>query len=330
MYAARLSDYSNLIFHIGVHKTGTSYLQSVLRANTALLRQTGIHYPEYRDPLRAEQANGNHSLAVQKCPGQTSLWSELSEMLHLESDCDTLLISAEEFARKSALENLTDRLRIEAPETPVQFIIYLRRYDQLLESAYAQSVRGKYSGPITECGYNMKFRSILQRIASQTGLKSLAIRPYNQQLWPDGSLGRDFMATLGLSGLWDQLQMDTAAVVNQSLPRIQTYVLSCLTSPQAKRAMMDYFKVNPPKTEESSRYFYSPPERQEINRFFLEEDRAFLTELGIDDPESFLDSNAFPDAADWTPFQPEQVAISQYLTEFIDWRLSPRVPPDKP
>ena len=43
MRAAQFSDYSSLIFHIGLHKTGTSYLQAMLRANAPLLREAGIH-----------------------------------------------------------------------------------------------------------------------------------------------------------------------------------------------------------------------------------------------------------------------------------------------
>lgn len=252
-------------------------------------------------------------------------------MLDLSSDCKRLLISAEDYARPAQLEKLIDRLRDEAPEVPVLFLVYLRRYDQLLESSYAQSVRGKYFGPITDCGYNMEFRAILQRIISQHGQKSLVIRPYNRKLWPEGSLALDFMDTLGLRGLWDRVRVDTDALVNKSLPRVQTHILSCLTSPQAKRAMLDYFKLKPPEIADSpGRYFYPPAERREINRQFLEGDRSLLAQLGIADPEAFLDSESFPDAEDWTPFQPGHAALSHYLAEFIDWRLTPPLPPVKP
>ena len=265
---------------------------------------------------------------MNRSPGHASLWDGLSGLLDLASDCGTLLISAEDYARPTQLAKLADRLRAEAPDVPVRFIVYLRRYDQLLESAYAQSVRGQFSGPITDCGYNMEFRAILRRILDHPGQCTLVVRPYNRQHWPQGALARDFLQALGLDALWGRMQVDPGAVVNPSLPRAQTHILSCLTSPPAKHALLKYFTLNPPPIPDGpSRYFYAPSERLAINRQFLDGDRALLNALGITDPEGFLDSESFPDAADWTPFQPDPAAIMAYLAAFIDWRLAPKPPP---
>ncbi len=322
--AYRLSGYRALVLHIGVYKTGSSHLQALFLANRAALASRSIHFPPYRDPGMAQRRGGNHSMAVLRM-GTNGLWPGLSETLDLASPHATLLLSAEDFARPDRLAHVLDRLPVEAPGLDSRFIAYLRRYDHLLESAYAQAVKHREHGPLEPDAQGVRFHQDLPRIRDRLGHRALILRPYTARHWPGGQIGQDFTTALGWTGLWAQMTEGREARQNVGLSRVHTHLLSRLTAVADKQALLAYFSDHPPPGAETqtSRFFLSPATRRQLNRDCLKQDAAMFRDLGIDDPVDFLDLESFPDADSWTPFRPDTPALDRYLQQFFDRHQAP-------
>ena len=330
MCAARFSDYSDLLFHIGLHKTGTSYLQALLRANAAALGSAGIHYPEYRDPFLAAQRDGNHTTAVNKSAPGLPLAGALDQYLDLSSPCPTLLLSAEQFSQAPGIAALAGEAELLARERRPRFVVYFRRYDELSERAWSQAVKDWAVGPFSSPYYDVDL-GLLPRLApliAAYGTRAITIRPYNPQVWVDGRLGADFFTALGRAEIWPLMANRRDTTKNAALSRSHSWLLSQVADRRQKQRLLAHFADHPlPVPPETSRFFLSPAERQALNRTGLAADREMFAAMGIRDPVAFLDLESFPDAESWTPFEPDRKALDPYLAEFLAIPAPKNTPP---
>jgi len=121
-----------------LHKTGTSAVQSYLAHHRDILYKAGIFYP----PTHSFEAH--HGLSSRLNSNRTSLEDAIKNVnrtlttMSNMSDSDTLLLSSEMFS-----ENVDPRSFKYLPEifSEIDFVIYVRRQDELLESAYNQQVK---------------------------------------------------------------------------------------------------------------------------------------------------------------------------------------------
>lgn len=335
MCAARFSDYSDLLFHLGLHKTGTSYLQALLRANAQVLQSAGIHYPEYRDPVRAAQRDGNHTSAVRKSAPELPLAEGLDQHLDLSSTCPTLLLSAEQFSHTASVATLAGEAELLARDRKPHFVVYFRRYDELSESVWSQVVKGGVVGPFTPHYYGVDEGLFprLQPLIAAYGMQALTIRPYNPQLWVDGRLGADFFTAIGRPELWPLMVGRRDETKNVALSRSHTWLLSQVADRKQTTRLIAYFADHPlPVPPDSSRFFLSPAKRRALNRSALAADREMFAAMGISDPVAFLDLESFPDKESWTPFVPDRKALDPYLAEFLAIHVPKKRParPAKP
>ncbi|NJN23241.1 MAG: hypothetical protein HC810_01000 [Acaryochloridaceae cyanobacterium RL_2_7] len=87
-----------MFLHIGLHKTGSTYIQKVFAENRELIRELGIDYPS----LGAEFLFGHHNLAWSLMPGKQLLETtdfsiaKLTQYLH-DSSVESTVLSSEEF-----------------------------------------------------------------------------------------------------------------------------------------------------------------------------------------------------------------------------------------
>lgn len=320
MCAARFSDYSDLLFHIGLHKTGTSYLQAMLRANAPALRGAGIHYPEYRDPVRASLRDGNHCDALRESDPGLPMAEGLDQHLDLSAPCPALLLSAEFFSHEDKIAALAAEAELLSRERRPRFVVYIRRYDEQSESVWTEEVKNWTVWPYSSPNYNVDL-GLLPRLApliAAYGPQSLIVRPYNPLLWVDGALGADFFTALGRPELWPLMTNLRDAVRNTGLSRSHSWLLAQLEDQKQKRRLLAHFADHPlPVPPEASRFFLSPAERRALNQTGLAADREMFDAMGIADPVAFLDLESFPDAESWTPFEPDRKALDPYLAEFL-------------
>lgn len=134
---------AKLVLHIGAHKTGTSYLQSLFHHNRAMLRADGIHYPK----LGANKSH--HILAGAWIPlpdipdrffgpgGAEELWNRfITDHAGLDG---TVFLSAENFSRLEPrsvdMRSLAQRL---SAFDQVQVVYTVRHQVELVQSVWLQ------------------------------------------------------------------------------------------------------------------------------------------------------------------------------------------------
>lgn len=310
--------YKTVIFHLGLHKTGTSYLQKIFSEHPGALKARSVHYPEFVTG-NAQAHGGNHSVTIISYDETRPLHDHFSRFINLNSECETLLISGEELSRPFYSRKYIPRIVEAFGEANYKFVFYFRRPDHLLESVYAESVKRKLCGDINGAKYELDFLKITKPFAEAFGKDSVVIRPYNAKLWPGGSLGADFCEAIGAPGLWADIAPAQTNRVNVALNRSQTFMLSLLKSPKAKEKLLEMYKTKPLHlSEEGAKFFRSPEDRKRINGFYLPGLREFGNYYGISDIETFLDLNNFEDDKDWKPFTPHWRIMLSYMAALSD------------
>jgi hypothetical protein len=147
---------SNLILHVGLHKTGTSAIQAFANSNRELLLAKGLFYPEYEDVLNTK-AHAHHELAHSLAGHEKSRLSKKQLATLVEKwkrksgqTKSHILISSEAFSRHvDLLQNGTwlqkrkaylNRVADIFSDFRIKVIIILRRQDDYIRSLYQEEV----------------------------------------------------------------------------------------------------------------------------------------------------------------------------------------------
>jgi hypothetical protein len=134
-----------VILHIGLPKTGTTYLQTLFAANRSALAEQGIYYPG--EPGEPSQHMAARDLRGQPTRGakdirQVGQWDALCKAVR-STPLPTALISAE------SLSALTRRQAARAvngfPDHDVQVVVTCRDVGRVLVSAWQQGIRSGHT-----------------------------------------------------------------------------------------------------------------------------------------------------------------------------------------
>ncbi|WP_374450364.1 hypothetical protein, partial [Stella sp.] len=186
--------------HIGLHKTGTTSLQSYIARNRDNLAAAGFHVP--RTGSR-HQLEGHHLLAWSLSgtrPGRLAgidpdrMWNDLRNELE-RSACPNAILSAEDF---SVLDDRqVRRLGVLLDGFEIVPIVILRRPGDLLEGAYRTHVAllGG-SKPVEEFvrewrSEHFSYDVLLRRWRQMPGVSSMLIASYD-----DPAVGRDVVGAV--------------------------------------------------------------------------------------------------------------------------------------
>jgi hypothetical protein len=212
----------HLILHIGLSKTGSSSIQRVLADQRPALQEMGIFMPH--SPGRA-----NHGLLPASLVNDTAIlwgfhpgiWEGMSrearlerfrrewaeEMASLPAWAERCIITAEQIGSLMRQDNEVQRLAdmLHAHFATVQVVVYLRRQDQHLASAYTQWLRGGVmedpalpeDGPETLFEYD--YGPMLARYARAFGQDAVCPRIFSRATLVGGDVVEDFFAAAGFS-----------------------------------------------------------------------------------------------------------------------------------
>jgi hypothetical protein len=217
---------TQLVLHIGPHKTGTTYIQQNLYELAPLLAERGVCYPTDKWIFHF----GHHDLIDREMVG--SLRQDLAACV--PADATTVVLSTENFDR---LEEPAIRLLREQVDDPVRIVFYLRRADALLYSTWQEDVKfgSEESFPRFLLRHLAKpFSSelinpalVLDRWASVFGLDSIRIFDYDHLVETGVDLCKSFLQeVLGVEGL----DPSTTTLINKSLARADAELLRALNS----------------------------------------------------------------------------------------------------
>ena len=139
-----------IIFHIGTGKTGTTAIQNTLHNNRRkLLKKNGVLYPV----MKSVPLIGTKKISANHCAYFNTITNEYSEerISTFSRDLDDVLRTAKKknaktivfscesiFQRSKVLPPLFSNALKDLKAEKVRFILYLRRQDLLLESAWKQ------------------------------------------------------------------------------------------------------------------------------------------------------------------------------------------------
>lgn len=195
--------------HIGVPKTGTSFLQRVLFENRALLESYGVRYPEV-----SLRGNGHHDFAFLLSGGYPAWATPQNRPLEqlegeLAEACTeyegSVLMSSEDFYSHTDpidVKALLERTGMLTGREP-RIIVYLRRQDDAQESWYNQTIKALgYTHSLDESIRTFHslwdYREQLERWADAFGSEAIVARTYEPQSYAGGSLLSDFFGILGV------------------------------------------------------------------------------------------------------------------------------------
>jgi hypothetical protein len=279
----------DLYLHIGLHKTGTSYLQKLFLENRDLLLEAGLGLAPYQDP----HTGTHHPIAAAIArDGAERVFAEVAR-----SPGDRVLVSAEELCIQFEDPARAEAIRAAAARhfTP-KIVIFLRRQDFLKESVYAQIVRYQYTGDIRgDDHYNYDHDARLRALEAVFGRGNVIVRLYR-----DGG-GNDivgsFFQAIGVPVARERLR--DVAPQNVSMHRRKLLFMAGVPKhPLAEedhrhmflaRFMARVVERSDAIADDRGRNMMSPAERHALVARHQEGNLAVVARHGIADPGGFVE-----------------------------------------
>jgi len=199
-----------IYLHIGLHKTGSTSLQSFLCQNKDSLLRNGYLHP-HQGLSAAKRCH--HNLAWQATSDHRfdqSLGSFQSLRNEIElSSADKVIISSEDFSR--AQLNEIKYIRSELNSYNIKIVVYIKRQDLRVQSVYSQLVKnGFYFKSIDDFIDSAKskfdYYSLLQPWQNIFGIENIIVRPLEKAQIKD--IFCDFISVIGMDNCKDFLPIE--------------------------------------------------------------------------------------------------------------------------
>lgn len=186
---------TEILIHIGTHKTGTTALQKYLHHNRDKLAQAGWYYPLSGISIRPEHF-GHHDIAwhftKQKSTDFGGLFREIDAC-----GSGRIILSSEDF---ESVKN-PDAIRSVFSMYRIKILVYFRRQDDFLLSSFNQLVKmGLYGKSLRafrqglENNNRLDYYAFCDRWAESFGRENILARVYD----PKKSIIDCFLETLGI------------------------------------------------------------------------------------------------------------------------------------
>lgn len=302
-YMPKSQSEKNIILHFGLHKTGSTHIQHQLSENREVLKdhgilfpQTGLGFPEGRDPVRPNGLPGHQALVTSVFQDDLSILDQLRGEV-LGSGCNTIIISAENLSQPDAnIATRTRRIRrvVESLETigRVSPIVLYRRPDRWFES-YFRELAGNgapvgYQKPgefLVNNSRVLDFSAIIESI--ETACCSRAkLLSFDEMISSDRDLVFEFLDGCGLKIREHEfvLAEDThyTSTCNAQL-EIARLISVFVKDHESRQNILRTFYALETSTLQKSPLFSSRERREIIERFCDSADPIFL-DRGMNSP----------------------------------------------
>jgi hypothetical protein len=236
-----------LILHLGIHKTGSSAIQSALARNVGALRKRRMIYPDFASlpAARAGKASSGNGLPLAKLLGSSTPYAQPVNRQGVHAELKRA------YAQNCDLLYSSEALLLAEPEKAAQFIefagtigfetklvLYVRSVADLAISAYHQEVKqkrmtGGFSGFLSS--FDAEPLKAALALCRTLGHERMLVRNYDARR---GNLIEDFFRHM--LGFWplDGFSLDNPAV-NPSLSEAELAIMrmmnAVLTDPRHSR-----------------------------------------------------------------------------------------------
>jgi len=294
---------TKLFFHIGQAKTGSSAIQAFLNCNrNTLAKKFHVLYPNFSEKDFSKGTQHNHEQIFTNSHRNNDYAMCIQTFINCKEYCERneitkLVISLEGFDWNwwpSLLKQIVDELELE-----YEFILYLKRQDLWIESAWKQwgHKDSKYTSIIDfSLKQDMYWNKVLNQWLNFFEPDVFIIRPFEKNVIGDDVVN-DFLEIIGITNRKDLLEPpDNNLTVNAGLSPVVIEILrKCnymLDSPHDNN-LLDFMYARLPdkfkkKDPFSSYGFLTFEQRKQIvemyaqsnleisNRFFGEERKALF------------------------------------------------------
>jgi len=215
-----------VLLHIGIGKTGTSSIQDMLFQYRHNFKELGVYYPE--DGLFQ---SAHHRLA--NLPGRAGKTQPIEHCLKkikedfLNGDCNTLVISSENLCYTTQ-ETISAYYEI-LSDLDVTILMYIRRQDELLQSAFLEWVKKGWdykenlNGYFNQYGDSFLYTDRLLPWSDTFGESNIKLRLYDKRVCPD--VCADFLKQIDIKDIsWEIKKYNS----NPSIPPQTFPVLALL------------------------------------------------------------------------------------------------------
>ena len=312
---------ATVYLHIGMPKTGTSYIQNFLRLNNDVLNRVGYVYPDFDIRFGKIGINRNGHFLVNVIRNENNKRLKKEEQ-RIENECfDKLFDILDEYPNvilsDESIWNSGERLRgenfwtnlksrLDARGAELKVIVYLRRQDLFIQSFWAQHVKEtSLSDTIQEYIDGKRFKLLkldyydrLNKISDVIGKENMLVRVYekNQYIGPEKSIISDFFTTVGLE--YNDNYAELERLPNTSLTGIYLEAKRQLNKIEGLVERKDYVQDLVKKVVElngdvrsiSSNEFMTGDEAVAfLNRYAESNEKVAREYLGSDDGKLFYD-----------------------------------------
>lgn len=223
-----------LYFHIGTHKTGTTYLQRWLQANSAPLKKSGICYAGRCTTDTGQYIAPDFETKVQRFLNDNS--------------CQTLIVSDEDLSHNKD-DIALNLIRGCAGKFEVKVVCYIREIVSFYISFYcyasvylSNSNRAPrfltLSDYVSAQNAYASTHDLLFRLVDSLGIESILVRPYGRRHFPDGAIEYDFLDVLGCKAAG----LHSIEIANESPTLMQAegiyYALQLTSDPPVRRILL--------------------------------------------------------------------------------------------
>jgi hypothetical protein len=330
---------NELVFHIGMPKTGSTALQRFLYENGDVLKQYRWSYPNLKNELPnmqqcrfLKEKNGdlfhiyNYASANEKLfeYNWNILWKQV--LKHLENE--NIIISSEDLFEYPA--DFWERVKKKYDQ--VRAIVYLRRQDRYIESVWNELIKDtncldktfhEYVNDHTEMKrLKLDYKKQLDEISSVLGKDNLIVRIYeNKQFCGEKhTLESDFLSSIGIElNLDDFVPCSTENLRLQGnyieIKRLCNPLISMSECSETKLAMyVDFGRVSG-RFEEAGQevgYFSSFERKKVLEKFLQGNEETARTYLHREDGVLFCDNKMdYPlyETYQCTPFEQDLIRV---------------------
>lgn len=300
-----------VFLHIGLPKTGTTALQSFLRANEAALARSGICFPDlgFRYPNILANRNAHFLIASYDTAPHTAsftpqeeYYTALDQLAALSEEYGKILLSDELIWRicnrhSDFLPTVKQDLASRGMELKV--IVYLRRQDEFVQSRYRQRIKTgetfsfyEFLDTLRQNKYPLDFYDSLNKISDAIGRDNLIIRIYEKCQYEGfgHTLCSDFLTIFDLS-VSDGFT-ESERTMNRSLSgtyleirrRLNTLPQSIKDTPSLSQSIRETQELNLPSQTSQKQTLFEPGDQKAFLAHFAASNSRLASEyLGRSD-----------------------------------------------